>query len=239
VRRAEAELGFGRQIAGSGRRLRARVAGSLVQGNVSRAFESSTLVSRLEHEAAGGAVWSLEVSRQEDELRAPFAPAPGTSVPVGRHAGYTAQIAFAPSTGPRAVISAALRAGDYYDGTIVSFLAGPEWRASAHLRISGEVQLDRIEFDARAERATSALLRLRVLASASPAVSFSGVFQVNTLADMATGNVRLRWNLREGHDLWVVYGHQQNLDRDRVAPVLPGTARAALLVKYARSFGTR
>jgi hypothetical protein len=52
-----------------------------------------------------------------------------------------------------------------------------------------------------------------------------------------TANVRVRYNLQEGHDLWVVYGHHLNLDRDRVTPPAPGTARAALLVKYSRSFG--
>ncbi len=61
--------------------------------------------------------------------------------------------------------------------------------------------------------------------------------QANTLADLATANLRLRYNVGEGNDLWVVYGHQQNLDRDRMIPRLPGPAAAKLLVKFTRSFG--
>ena len=83
----------------------------------------------------------------------------------------------------------------------------------------------------------SRLARLRVLASATPQVSFSALVQANSLADLATANLRFRYNLREGHDLWLVYGHLTNLDRDRMTPAAPGTARAAVLVKYTRSFG--
>jgi hypothetical protein len=37
--------------------------------------------------------------------------------------------------------------------------------------------------------------------------------------------------------LWVVYGYHANLDRDRILPAAPGTARVGMVVKYARSFG--
>ena len=81
------------------------------------------------------------------------------------------------------------------------------------------------------------LARLRVLASATPRLSLSAVLQANGVADLATANLRLRYNVREGHDLWVVYNHDQNLDRDRAEPRMPATARSGLLVKYTRSFG--
>ena len=108
-----------------------------------------------------------------------------------------------------------MRAGEYYDGRLYSLLLSPEWRASAYLRLSADLQLDRLEFPARDERVWSPLARLRVLASASPRLSFSAVLQANGVADLATANLRLRYSVREGHDLWVVYNHDQNLDRDR------------------------
>jgi hypothetical protein len=77
-----------------------------------------------------------------------------------------------------------------------------------------------------------------VLASATPRLSVSAVIQGSSLADLGTANIRLRYNAREGHDLWLVYGHDLNLDRDRMDPRVPGTARSSVLVKYARSFGT-
>jgi hypothetical protein len=162
---------------------------------------------------------------------------PETSVPAGRHAAAFVELKLKPSTGPRAVVGGSLRAGEYYDGRLYSLVVSPEWRASAHLRLSAEVQLDRLEFPERGEEVWSRLARVRVLASASPRLSLSAVLQANGAADLATANLRLRYSVREGHDLWLVYNHDQNLDRDRAEPRIPSTARSGLLVKYTRSFG--
>jgi len=120
---------------------------------------------------------------------------------------------------------------------LYSLLLSPEWRASAYLRVSADLQLDRLEFPSRDERVWSQLARLRVLASASPRLSLSATLQANGVADLGTANLRLRYSVREGHDLWVVYNHEQNLDRYRAEIRMPGTARSGLLVKYTRSFG--
>ena len=174
---------------------------------------------------------------EEDDLLLPFTPMPGASVPAGRHAAAYAELKLKPSTGPRAVVGGSVRAGEYYDGRLYSLLLSPEWRASAHLRLSTELQLDRLEFPSRGERVWSRLARVRVLASASPRLSFSAVLQANGVIDLATANFRIRYSVREGHDLWIVYNHEQNLDRDRIEPRVPSTARSGLLVKYTRSFG--
>ena len=159
--------------------------------------------------------------------------------PTGRYTAGYAELKLKASTGPRVVIGGSARAGEYYDGRLYSLVLSPEWRASAYLRLSADLELDRLEFPVRDQRVWSPLARLRVLASASPRLSFSAVLQANGTADLATANLRLRYSVREGHDLWVVYNHDQNLDRDRWWPDtrIPATARSGLLVKYTRSFG--
>lgn len=231
------EIGYGRVISQAGHILRASVLGAFAYRNAAEAFESATSAGVLALELPGGALWSLTASRQDEDLLLPFAPTPETSVPAGRFTAGYAQLTLTPANGPRAVIGGSLRAGEYYDGTLYSLSLAPEWRPSAHLRLAAELQLDRLDFPSRGERDWSRLARLRVLASATPQLSMSAVIQANSLASRATANVRVRYNLEEGHDLWVVYGHHVNLDRDRVTPTAPGTARAALLVKYSRSFG--
>jgi hypothetical protein len=156
---------------------------------------------------------------------------------VGRYTAHFAQLALVAPTGPRAAVGGSLRAGEFYDGTLYSLALTPEWRASAHLRLSADLQLDRIDFPARGQREWSRLARLRVLASATPRLSLSALLQANSVADLATANVRVRYNMREGHDLWVVYGHHENLDRDRFSPRVPRTARAGLSLKYTHGFG--
>jgi len=211
---------------------------AFVYRNAASSFEGATGAAVLALQLPTGATWTLTASRQDDDLLLPFVPIPGTSVPAGRHSAVFAQLGMTPPGGPPLVVGGSVRAGDYYDGSLYSLVLSPEWRASSHLRLAGEVQIDRLDFPVRGERAWSKLARLKVLASASPRLSFSAVLQASSVAERATGNLRLRYNPREGHDLWIVYGHQMNLDRDRTTPRAPGTAQAGLLVKYARSFGS-
>jgi drug/metabolite transporter (DMT)-like permease len=235
--RPAAEFGYGRVVTGAGHVVRSSLATSFAYRNAAETFEGSTATAAVALELPGGGVWTLMATHQNDDLLLPFTPTTGTSVPAGRHTAVFAQLALTAPTGPRAVVGGSLRAGEYYDGSLYSLLLTPEWRASAHLRVAAELQLDRLDFPVRGQREWSKLVRLRVLASASPRLSLSAVVQANSLAHLATANLRLRYNMREGHDVWVVYSHHENLDRNRINPPAPGTARAGLLVKYTRSFG--
>jgi len=232
-----AEIGYGWVVSPAGHQVRAGLSSSFAYHNAAGTFDGSVASGVLEYEPPGGKLWTLTLTRQEDDLLLPFTPVPGASVPAGRHIAAFAELKLKPSTGPRAVVGGSLRAGEYYDGRLYSLLLSPEWRASAYLRISADLQLDRLEFPSRGERVWSQLARLRVLASASPRLSLSATLQANGVADLGTANLRLRYSVREGHDLWVVYNHEQNLDRHRAELRIPGTARSGLLVKYTRSFG--
>jgi hypothetical protein len=232
-----AEIGYGWVVSPAGHQVRAGLSSSFAYHNAAGTFDGSVASGVLEYEPPGGKLWTLTLTRQEDDLLLPFTPVPGASVPAGRHIAAFAELELKPSTGPRVVVGGGVRAGEYYDGRLYSLLLSPEWRASAYLRISADLQLDRLEFPARDEQVWSQLVRLRVLASASPRLSFSATLQANGVADLGTANLRLRYSVREGHDLWVVYNHEQNLDRYRAEIRIPGTARSGLLVKYTRSFG--
>ena len=233
-----AQVGYGRVISRAGHQLRFSTTTKLAYRNAAGDFDGSLGNAEVALELPGGTTWTATVNRQEDDLLVPFSPTPATTVPAGRHRAGFAQLTLTAPGGPRVVVGGSIRAGEFYDGTLYSLLLTPEWRASAHLRVSGDLQLDRIDFASRGQREWSKLVRLRVLASATSKLSLSAVIQANSLADLATGNLRLRYNAREGHDLWLVYGHDMNLDRDRFDPRVPETARTSFLVKYTRSFGT-
>lgn len=232
------ELGYGRVISQAGHEMRTSVTAAYAYRNASGDFDGSLTSLKLALKEPSGTTWTLTATRQEDDLGAAFEPTPKTSVPSGRYTAGFVQLNLAASTGPRAVVSGTVRGGEYYDGTLYSVLVTPEWRAGAHLRVSADLQIDRVDFPDRDQREWSKLARLKVLASASPQLSLSAVVQLNSLADLATGNFRLRYNMREGNDLWVVYAHDLNLDRDRLTPRVPGTARSSLLVKYTHAIGT-
>jgi len=233
-----AELGYGTVVSAAGHVVRTSVSSALVYRNAAGEFDAASTNAAVTLELPTGGVAGLTATRQDDDLLQPFTPTPGTSVPAGRYTAGYLQLSFTPPNGPRAVLGATLRGGEYYDGTLYSALITPEWRASAHLRVAADLELSRLDFPARGQREWPKVGRLRVFASASPKLSLIALLQGNSVNRVATANVRLRYNMAEGHDLWVVYGHQANLDRDHITPAAPGTARAGLLVKYTRSFGT-
>jgi hypothetical protein len=56
------------------------------------------------------------------------------------------------------------------------------------------------------------------------------------VADFAAANVRVRYNFREGQDLWLVYNEGWNTDRFDQDPPLPRTDNRTLLLKYTHTF---
>lgn len=231
------ELGYGKQVSRTGRIVRVFGWHDLAYRNADATFEGSVTAAGVELETARGYVWRVTGSRHEEDLRSGFAPSPETTIPAGRHSAGYAQLSLTAPQGPRIVAAGSLRAGEYYDGTLYTLTVAPEWRPSAHLRAAAEVQIDRLAFAPRGEKEWSHLVRLRFLASANTRLSLSTLLQVNTLAHLATANLRLRYTWGEGHDLWLVYAHQTNLDRDLTSPPAPRTARTGLTVKYTRGFG--
>ena len=97
---------------------------------------------------------------------------------------------------------------------------------------------NRVRFTERQQRTNLHLIRLRVRLALDVHASLAALIQHDN-ADHAIGiNARLRYNLREGRDLWVVYNEAMNTDRDVLgAPRLPLSRSRALLVKYTHTLG--
>lgn len=80
------------------------------------------------------------------------------------------------------------------------------------------------------------LLQLRSRVSLNTRLSVNAFVQFSNTADYGAANVRFRYNFREGNDLWLVYNHGINLDRQRTDPSLPLTNDRTVMVKYTHTF---
>jgi hypothetical protein len=74
--------------------------------------------------------------------------------------------------------------------------------------------------------------RVRIQAGYDAHLSLSAFLQYANATQTASVNARLRYNFREGNDLWVVYDEAANIDRDGLVPEPPFSQHRALLVKY-------
>jgi hypothetical protein len=224
ARPASRVLGYFATVEASAHR---RLAGGIESASVNPAWQVDT---KSGHTLTAGAVHRLE------DLDRPFRVGPDALVPAGAHRFTQAQVRYGPSRTWAMQVPLSAAVGGFYDGRGVSVSATPGWDASAHFRLSGAWQWNRIGFADREERFESHLLRLRTLVMLDTRISAIAFVQYSTAEDVVGVNLRIRYNPREGDDLYLVYDHSLRMDRRKPDPVPPLTDRRALLLKYSRTF---
>lgn len=184
---------------------------------------------------AGHNVTIGAVQRVED-LRVPFALSDRIMVPAKRHTFQVAEASYSMPTGWPLRTNLAVTAGTFFDGRRRSLEMSPTWNVSRHLRMTGTYQVNRVRFSNRSQSLTTHVQRLRVDVTPSVTYSVAGFIQYNSARDVVVGNVRLRYNPREGNDLYLVYNEQVNTNRDIGVPQLPFSNQRTLVVKYTHTF---
>jgi len=127
------------------------------------------------------------------------------------------------------------RYGTFYDGRQLTLNLMPGWRASSHLELRAEYQVNRISFPARDQVFNADLIRLRANAALNTSLSANALLQYSTVADAVLGNIRVRYNFGEGRDLYLVYNTALNTDRRAGDPTLPLTSDRVLMVKVSHT----
>lgn len=196
------------------------------------ALESVQLVPEWTTETTRGHVLTLNALLCHEDLVLPFPIASGMSVPPGVHRFGTGRFTFTPGSTSLLRVTTNLEGGTFYDGTLASLSLTPTWNHSRYLQLSGTFQVNRLNFDERNQSLTTRIARLRAQVMVNSAVSGIAFVQYNSAADAAVVNVRLRWNPREGNDLYFVYNHGLNANRFGYTPVRPLSDNQTLLIKY-------
>ena len=180
---------------------------------------------RMDLESGDG--FNLELTHQYELLEAPFAVAPGISIPRG---GYTFQeIRPSYELGTQWKVSGTVR---YEQGT---FYSG---RRKAINYTSGRVRLANLWFfpgltwnwvDLPQGGFTSKVSSLRTLYTLTPRMFLSALTQYNSSAASLSVNLRLRWEYRPSSELFVVYNEGRT-----TLGAAPGLDSRAFIVKLTR-----
>ena len=199
--------------------------------------ESSYIGHWWNYELWNGSGGWLQVTNKYEDVQQQFELGDGVIVPEGGH-GFT-DVWFRYGSGPASLLRMdfSIRVGGFYDGRQVEMMLSPTWNLSRHLELSGDYRLTSIDFDDRNQSLDVHLARLRIRAAANAKLSAAVLAQYNSVSDRVGANVRIRYNMREGTDLWIVYDEVMNSDRDRFAalPRLPLSQTRALRVKFSYS----
>jgi len=126
--------------------------------------------------------------------------------------------------------------GQFFDGMINSFEFEPRYNPNAHLELSGAYELNYINFDQRNELLVSHIIRLRALYMLNAKFSISSFIQYNNESDLFISNLKLRYNPKEGNDLYIVFNEVLNGERDRIDPRYPLLNTEVFALKYTYTF---
>ena len=171
-----------------------------------------------------------------EDLRDPLNFSENAWVPEGNYTFYSINGNLSTPGGRLLRIDTSIDAGNFYDGWQLSPGISASKNLTSHLELGGTYQLNRVEFPDRDQQFTAHIGRLRVLAMLSVKYTLSAFVQYNSDADKIITNFRLRYNPREGNDLYLVYDEGLNTDRYREYPVLPVTGNRTVMLKYSYMF---
>jgi len=132
------------------------------------------------------------------------------------------------------------RAGSYFDGRRAQVIVAPTWNVNRHLELGGDYQLTSLRFGARGQAEDIHLVRLRVNTALDIRASGNAFIQYNSTTRRMDFNVRFRYAIAEGTDVWLVYNEGLDTDRFRdegLVPAPPRSLARTLLLKYTHTFG--
>lgn len=126
--------------------------------------------------------------------------------------------------------------GEMYDGKIFSTQLRPQWNLSSSVQLELTYNYSRINFENRNEIFEAHLLKLSTLLMFSTKLSFSSYVQYSNVANNVITNMRLRYNPKEGNDLYIVYNDLRNTNIGRTSPELPKLVNRVIMLKYTYTF---
>jgi hypothetical protein len=116
------------------------------------------------------------------------------------------------------------------------FAFQPVWNVSRNLELEGNYQYNRITLPDQHQKSVSHLIRLRALFMFNTQLSVAAFVQTSNLDKLSVSNFRLRYNPREGSDLYIVYNHGFNMHHEEMHPAVPVTKSWNISLKYVYTF---
>ncbi len=214
---------------------------SLIQYNfrntLTKVFETSFTSLQWEFEAKKGFGGSIAINQNIENLSEELSLGNDQAfVPSGRYPFTNVSLNY--YTGPSNAFSTNIMAdaGNFYDGRKQSLYIYPSLNIGTDFSVGMSYEFDHINFPDRSMQFTNHILGFKGLMTLSTKTSLAAFIQYNTAIDQVIGNIRFRYNPREGNDFYIVYDEGLNTRRQRENPILPFSTGRTLLLKYTYTF---
>jgi hypothetical protein len=179
--------------------------------------------------ASLGAAWRVE------DLRTPLQLPAATDVPTGRYAFGRLEASIESPSGRIAEMEVDGGLSAHYGGRRADLDVEASWNPSRFFGLSLTYGFDAVRFPERAQGFDAHVGRLRLRSALNTHASGQAFIQYNSAARQATANVRLRYHVRTGTDLWLVYSETLDTAPGAEAPLR--SRRRTVLLKATYTFG--
>jgi len=193
----------------------------------------------LGHPKGGGGGW-VEPKWFQEYVAAPFTIGGKVHIPAGTYDFADLQVVYRMPSGAKLRTDIDARSGTYFDGRRTQVMVSPTWNLNRHLELGTDYQLNVLRFPARNESENIHLVRMRIRTALDAKASGNAFVQYNSTTDRLDFNIRLRYAIAEGTDLWLVYNEGLDTERERGAlpsdRFSPFSVSRALILKYSHTF---
>ena len=179
---------------------------------------------------------NIQINYVLEDVNEEFEFSDNASIPVGSYESWSMQGFFMTPMSGSFYTLGNFEMGQFYDGTRFSLTLMPTWNINSSFALSGMYQFNKLSFKDRDQDYLGHIGQLKLLYMFSTKLSASAYIQYNSAVDAMVSNLRLRYNPREGNDLYIVYNEGTNTYLNREDPVKPRTSSRTLLLKYTYTF---
>ena len=159
------------------------------------------------------------------------------TVPTGRYFFHYAFLGYYPARQRRFGHWARVEAGSFYGGRRVALTYNPSFNLSENINLSGSWRANYIDLTrVGSGKEWLHVGRIKLEAALNLHLSGSFTWQYNSNSKTFFNNARIRYNFRDGHDLYLVYNENFNTQLEREVPILPRSSQQVFLLKYVYTF---
>ena len=200
--------------------------------NGSGQLETRILQGRFQTNFENSDTLSADIQRDYEFLAQPFEITDDVTIPIGRYEFQDFQVSYRMGPQRRLAGSLSLQHGEFFDGdiTAVGYSRG-RIEVTRQFAVEPSVSLNRISLPQGQFTAKVATTRLTY--TFTPRMFASALLQYNSINNVLSTNVRLRWEYQPGSELFVVYNDQRDTWLNRGFPILKNRA---FVVKLTRLF---
>jgi len=157
-------------------------------------------------------------------------------VPAGKYTFYRIFGSFNSPKTKKIAATLDYQAGEFYDGNLYSVILNPEFSLSSSFQVSGSYQLDKVSFSNRSQAFTNNIAKIKLTYMLNTKISLSSFVQYNEIENIIITNFRLRYNPRDGNDLYLVFNDIRNANNSEPGIKQPPYINRTIMLKYTHTF---